>query len=89
MSRLKNLPCAIGDITYWIGMEDDDGNEGLCILESEPIDGILYTKDGFYVRIPNRLGPPTYNKVGSSDCLLTRAEAEAMLAELKGGGGDD
>ena len=77
--RLIELPCAIGDTTYWIGTEDEDGNEGLCVMESEPIRGILCTKDGFYVEIDTR----TFSKVGSSDCLLTRAEAEKMLERMQ------
>ena len=80
--RLIELPCAIGDITYWIGTEDEDGNEGLCVMESEPVRGILCTKDGFYVEIDTR----TFSKVGSSDCLLTRAEAEEMLERIKSDG---
>ena len=77
--RLIELPCAIGDTTYWIGTEDADGNEGPCVMESEPIRGILCTKDGFYVEIDTR----TFSKVGSSDCLLTREEAEEMLERMQ------
>ena len=79
-------PCSIGDTTYWISPEDDDGTKGLFVKECSPVTGILYTSKGFSVRLQNPNGSYYFNRVGSTDCLLTREEAEEMLERMKNNG---
>lgn len=84
--RLVKLPCSIGDTTYWIAPEDDTGTKGLFVKKCRPVTGILYTPKGFSVRIQNPNGSYFFNRVGSTDCLLTRNQAEEMLERIRSHG---
>ena len=77
--KLLKLPCKMGDITYWISDEDEDGNKIPTIRENSPVIGIAVQEDGFYILCD---GDNEYQKAAERWCFLTREEAEAALKEL-------
>lgn len=77
--KLMKLPCKLGDITYWISDEDEDGNKIPTVRESAPVIGISMQEDGFYILCD---GDKEYQKVGERWCFLTIEDAEAALKEL-------
>ncbi len=77
--KLLKLPCKLGDITYWISDEDEDGNKIPTVRKSAPVIGIAMQEDGFYILCD---GDNEYQKVGGRWCFLTIEDAEAALKEL-------
>lgn len=77
--KLLKLPCKLGDITYWISGQDEDGNKIPSIRKNNPVIGIAVQEDGFYILCD---GDDEYQKVGERWSLLTREDAEATLKEL-------
>ncbi len=77
--KLLKMPCKMGDITYWISDEDEDGNKIPTAMENAPVIGIAVQEDGFYILCD---GDNEYQKVGGRLCFLTKGEAESALKEL-------
>lgn len=77
--KLLKLPCKLGDTTFWISDEDENGNKIPTVRESNPIVGIDIQKDGLYILTD---GDTEYEKVGTRWAFLSREEAEAALKEL-------
>lgn len=77
---LVRLPCKIGDTSFWISEEDDDGNKILTIKETDPIDGVAICSDGFYIHTEKS---DSWDKIGSRYALLTQDQAEQKLKEME------
>lgn len=77
--KLLKLPCKLGDATFWISDEDEDGNKTLTVREGNPIIGIAVQKDGLYILVD---GDDEYQKVGGRWAFLTKEAAEAALKEM-------
>lgn len=77
--KLLKLPCKLGDTTFWISDEDEDGNKIPTIRENNPIVGIAIQEDGMYILSD---GDEEYQKAGTRWCFLAREEAEAALKKL-------
>ena len=78
--KLFKLPCKLGDTTYWISDEDEEGNKVLTVRENNPIVGIAISDDGLYIRVD---GDESYQKAGTRWMYLTEEEAEDALSELQ------
>lgn len=81
--KLLKLPCKLGDTTFWISDEDENGNKIPTVRESNPIIGIDIQKDGLYILTD---GDTEYEKVGTRWAFLSREEAEAALKEMEDSG---
>lgn len=77
--KLLKLPCKLGDTTFWISDEDENGNKIPTVRENNPIAGIAMQEDGLYILSD---GDNEYQKAGTRWAFLTREEAEAALKEL-------
>ena len=77
---LLKLPCKIGDETYWIDDEDEDGNKGLCVKGKSYVEAIGVDKDGFLIST----GDGSWDRPNKSRwCFLTKEEAEQELKRLE------
>ena len=77
---LLKLPCKIGDETYWIDDEDEDGNKGLCVKGKSYVEAIGVDKDGFLISA----GDGSWDRPNKSRwCFLTKEEAEQELKRLE------
>ena len=77
---LLKLPCKLGDETYWISDEDNEGNKGLCVRGKSYVEGIAIDKDGFLIST----GDGSWDRPNKSRwCFLTKEEAEKALERLE------
>ena len=76
-------PCKLGDTVWYISTENPHvafQKELKARTVKEPIEGILITKDGFYINTYNMEEAKNYfDKVGEDYAYLTKAAAEAEI----------
>lgn len=77
-SRFVELPCKIGDDIWWI---DNESNSVEC--EKNGVTGFIIKKDEVLIR--DTTGGE--DRIGSQYCYLSKAHAEAALAERRRRGG--
>lgn len=77
-AKLREMtgPCAMGDTVYSVFDLEDDGN---WEISSYVVEGVGRIGDEWYV-----YNDGTWFEVGCDLCLLSREEAERVLAERKG-----
>lgn len=76
-------PCKLGDMVWYISTENPHvafQKELKARRVKEPIEGILITKDGFYINTYNFQEAKTYfDKVGEDYAYLTKEDAEVEI----------
>lgn len=84
LDRAVELPCKVGDKVYWV--EDDPNIPGICEFTVQGFSFRTNNNDGLRVIIGTFL-EPCVDYYKNKQLFFDRTEAEARLAELKGGEG--
>lgn len=82
LDRAVELPCKVGDKVYWV--EDDPNIPGICEFTVQGFSFRTNNNDGLRVIIGTFL-EPCVDYYKNKQLFFDRTEAEARLAELKGG----